>query len=327
MIPGSARAIFTLRETAVYLDVPKSTVQWWARPPKGRGSLITCFPPRGRQATVPFIGFAEAFVLSSFRRAGVPLQRIRPAVRVLSKEIGVEHALASKRLYTDGAEVLFDYANRRGETEVADLVVLRTKQHQFTDVVRDYLQRIDYGSDGWADRVRLPTYGHTEVIVDPRVAFGLPLVVHGGARVEDLVDRFQAGDSVGEISADFDVPPNEVEGPEPSQRYSSTPLSQSTRPPGPRLTTRSRQASPRITRSAKRRRRRPAALARATLGRCGRRTLVRPSPSVTRTRRTPGARAIATTLSLAGAPLLAWKPLVKSGGPERRRRGSVAHCR
>ena len=209
--PRLARAIFTLRETAGYLDVPKSNIQRWARPPEAKHPLITCFPPHGREATVPFIGFAEAFVLSSFRRAGVPLQRIRPAVEVLEKEIGVDHALASKRLYTDGAEVLFDYANKRGEREVMDLVVVRTQQRQFSGVVKDYLKRIHYGGDGWADSVRLPTYGNAKVVVDPRVAFGLPIVAHGGARVEDLVDRFQAGDSVAEIATDFSVPPDEVE--------------------------------------------------------------------------------------------------------------------
>lgn len=209
--PRLARAIFTLRETAGYLDVPKSNIQRWARPPEGKRPLITCFPSHGREATVPFIGFAEAFVLSSFRRAGVPLQRIRPAVEVLAKEIGVEHALASKRLYTDGAEVLFDYANKRGERELMDLVVVRTQQRQFAGAVKDYLKRIHYGVDGWADSVRLPAYGKAEVVVDPKVAFGLPLLVHGGARVEDLVDRFQAGDSVADIAADFDVSASEVE--------------------------------------------------------------------------------------------------------------------
>jgi uncharacterized protein (DUF433 family) len=77
--------------------------------------------------------------------------------------------------------------------------------------VRDYLKRIAYASDGWASRVRLPSYQRTEVVVDPRVAFGLPLVVHGGARVEDLVDRFVAGDTLADIAFDFDVPPEEVE--------------------------------------------------------------------------------------------------------------------
>ena len=92
-----------------------------------------------------------------------------------------------------------------------ELTVVRTQQRQFTGVVKDYLKRIHYGGDGWAYSVRLPTYEHAEVVVDPRVAFGLPLVVRGGARVEDLVDRFQAGDSVSDIAADFSVQPAEVE--------------------------------------------------------------------------------------------------------------------
>ncbi len=209
--PRIARAIFTLRETAGYLGIPKSTVQWWARPPGRKEPLITCFPRRGREATVPFIGFAEAFVLSAFRRAGVPLQRIRPAVEVLSSEIGIDHALASKQLYTDGAEVLYDYAVNRPEGDLWDLVVVRTQQRQFSDLVSGYLERIHYGSDGWAESVELPTYRWAGVIVDPLVAFGLPLVAHGGARVEDLVDRFQAGDSVAELAGDFGVPEPEVE--------------------------------------------------------------------------------------------------------------------
>jgi uncharacterized protein (DUF433 family) len=206
-----ARPIFTLRETAGYLSVPKSTIHDWARPAAGKPPLITVFPRRGAQATVPFMGFAEAYVLSAFRRAGVPLQRIRPAVNALSRTIGLEHALASRRLYTDGAEVLYDYAAERDEGELLELVVVRTGQHQFSEVVRDYLRRITYGGDGWASRVRLPSYKHAEVVVDPRIAFGLPLVVHGGARVEDLVDRFIAGDSVADIAYDFGVPPKEVE--------------------------------------------------------------------------------------------------------------------
>jgi uncharacterized protein (DUF433 family) len=205
-----ARAIFTLREAAGYLGVPKSTIHAWARPATG-APLITAFPRRGAAATVPFIGFAEAYVLTAFRRAGVPLQRIRPAVEALSRTIGLEHALASERLYTDGAEVLFDYANDRDEDDLLELVVVRTGQHQFSEVVRDYLKRISYGSDGWATRVRLPSYTQAQVVVDPTIAFGLPLVIHGGARVEDLVDRFVAGDSVADIAYDFDVPPEEVE--------------------------------------------------------------------------------------------------------------------
>jgi hypothetical protein len=109
--PRVAHPIFTLREAAGYLGVPKSTMHQWARRSE-RPPLITVSPRQGQQATLPFIGFAEAYVLSAFRRSGVPLQRIRPAVDVLSREIGIEHALASQRLFADGAEMLFDYAEQ-----------------------------------------------------------------------------------------------------------------------------------------------------------------------------------------------------------------------
>ena len=136
-----SHAIFTLREAAGYLDVPKSTIHAWARPAEGR-PLITVFPRHGSQATIPFIVFAEAYVLAAFRRARVPLQRIRPAIDALSRNFGLEHALASKRLYTDGAEVLYDYASEQDEDDLLELVVVRTGQRQFSELVRDYLQRI-----------------------------------------------------------------------------------------------------------------------------------------------------------------------------------------
>ena len=208
--PRVAHPIFTLREAAGYLGLPKSTIHQWARP-ADRPALITVFPRHGRQATLPFIGFAEAYVLGAFRRAGVPLQRIRPAVDVLRREIGIEHALASERLFTDGAEVLLDYAEQRDEKDLLDLVVVRTGQHQFSDLVRDYLQRIAYGADCWASEFQLPSYTEARVIVNPEVAFGLPIVTGAGARVEDLVDRFLAGDRLGDIAADFDMVPSEVE--------------------------------------------------------------------------------------------------------------------
>jgi hypothetical protein len=55
-----ARAVFTLREAATYLGLPNSTLHSWARPGGVAQPIITCFPAHRREATVPFIGFAEA---------------------------------------------------------------------------------------------------------------------------------------------------------------------------------------------------------------------------------------------------------------------------
>jgi uncharacterized protein (DUF433 family) len=204
--PRIAKPIFTLQETADYLAVPYTTLRSWARPEGSSAPLITVFPSDGVQATIPFIGFAEAFVVVALKEAGVPAHRIRPGIDALRKDLGVAHALASHFIYTDGAEFLIKHA-----AEETDLEVARIRQKQLTATVRDQLRLIEYAGDGYAERVRLPIFRDAEVIVDPKRAFGLPLLVHGGARIEDILSRYWAGDSMKAIAADFEVPFDEVE--------------------------------------------------------------------------------------------------------------------
>jgi uncharacterized protein (DUF433 family) len=155
-------------------------------------------------------------VLAAFRRAGVPLQRIRPALAALQAEVGIEHALASKRLYTDGAEILYDYADSAAADAevrdgVRDLVVARSGQWVFTEVVRAHLKRITYADDGWVARLELPGYPVAKVAADVRVNFGQPYFVHGGVRVEDVLDRWYAGESWADLADDYGVPAREIE--------------------------------------------------------------------------------------------------------------------
>lgn len=96
------------------------------------------------------------------------MQRIRPAVKILADNIGIEHALATRRLYTDGAEVLYAYAYSHEDESLLELTVVRTGQRQFSKLVREYLQRMTYADDGWATQLRLPASQRAEVVVNRR---------------------------------------------------------------------------------------------------------------------------------------------------------------
>ena len=50
------------------------------------------------------------------------MRRIRPAVLWLQEYIGLPQALASQRLQTDGAEVLWDFGRRSGDLADQDMV-------------------------------------------------------------------------------------------------------------------------------------------------------------------------------------------------------------
>ncbi|MCB0964512.1 MAG: DUF433 domain-containing protein, partial [Acidimicrobiales bacterium] len=116
-----------------------------------------------------------------------------------------------EKLYTDGAELLFDYGEVGGDDGIDDLVVVRNGQRIFVDVVRDYLQRIRYGSDGYAELIHVPAYHHADVVVDPTRQFGAPIFERSGVRVDDVLDRFWAGESIDDLDDEFGVPASELE--------------------------------------------------------------------------------------------------------------------
>ena len=213
--------LYTVAEAARAVGVPPTTFATWAkgyvrRPASNRvvhgDAVVTALAARAGEPSIPFVGLAEGLVLAAVRRSGVPMQRVRPALSALEKQLGVAHALASRRLYTDGADLLFDYRVRsaEGDEMIRQLVVVRNGQRVFAEVIADYLRRIDYGPDGYARLIRVPAYA-SEVVCDPTRSFGRPIFAHGGARVADVLDRFQAGESLDELSEEFGVPASDLE--------------------------------------------------------------------------------------------------------------------
>lgn len=211
--------LYTLTEASRYLIVPRSTIDTWAngyeRRPKSRSvvkgrPIITAIPQVQRgYAQLPFVGIAEAYVLNAFRRAGVPMQRIRPSIDWLLQNVG-PHALASKDLYTDGAEVLWDFAQQSGEGSPDDqvvkhLIVPRSGQYVFKDIVQHYLKQIGFDEDKYATTIRLPQYGTAHVVLDPYRGYGQPIFDSSGARVADALGPLREGETFKAVAEDYGV--------------------------------------------------------------------------------------------------------------------------
>jgi uncharacterized protein (DUF433 family)/plasmid stabilization system protein ParE len=216
--------LYTKGQAADLIDVPRQTFRNWAvgyAYKRVDGVSVAADPlvttagsPRQHAPTVPFVGLAEGYMLAAFRKAGVPMARIRPAIRWLERNIGLTQALASQRLATDGAEVLWDFkhhTNDPAEQEAVDGLVAVRKggQQVFRPVVREYLQRVSY-QDGWVRVILLPGYHDIDVTVDPWINGGQPTLASRGIRVADVLGRLMAGEDSHDVAHDYDLPPNEV---------------------------------------------------------------------------------------------------------------------
>ncbi len=198
-----------------------ATLETWAhgyerrpseRPVVKQGPIITSVPVVGDHRSIPFVGLVEATVVQAFRRTGLPMQRIRRALELLAHQGELEHALASSLLFSDGANVLYDYARREGDKQLGllTLAVVDTGQRVFHEVIQQYLTRIGFG-DQWATELVVPVTDRPLLRVRPSVADGDPIFLNGGAPLSAVRSRAQAGEPIKSIADDYGVPVADID--------------------------------------------------------------------------------------------------------------------
>lgn len=89
--------------------------------------------------------------------------------------------------------------------------VARNMQGGIPGVIERCLWPITWAEDDLPQRVRLTAYEGVDIIIDPRFAFGQPIVARRGVRADDIFEMFKAGDSMETVSAEFRVEPAVIE--------------------------------------------------------------------------------------------------------------------
>ena len=213
------RRLYTVAGAARLVGMSPSTLRTWShgyekafdgRPEVKQGPVITALQNGSRdRRSIPFIGLVEATVVQAFRSTGLSMQRIRKALEVLASQGELEHALASKQLFSDGASVLYDYARRSHDRQLRLLTVVHTGQRVFHEVIGDHLERITFGDD-WGTELILPVTERRLLRVVSGVAGGDALFMNGGAPLSAVQSRAAAGEPIKSIAADYGTPADDI---------------------------------------------------------------------------------------------------------------------
>ena len=198
--------LYTAADASFYLGVPESTLRRWVHPTEDQVPLITALEQKGHGPFIPFIGLAEAFILTAARRNKLTPRDIRDGVEAIKDEYGIDHALAHRMIYFDLVNREIGISRSEHHHERA-----RDRQMQFLDAVAPYLVFLDFGSDDYARKITLPRFP-IRVTASPFVAGGDPIVQKTSVRLRDIIGLQTAGASNGEIAEESGLTPDEVEG-------------------------------------------------------------------------------------------------------------------
>jgi uncharacterized protein (DUF433 family) len=202
--------LFLVDEASKHLGLPASTLRSWTGRQAGPAPLVHRLRPETpRSASLPFVGLVETHMLRGFRELGLSAQGLRVSVARLREQFADEYALATRRLATDGVSLLVDMATSHEEpmwTRAID------GQAVIPTVIDRYLKFVTWTKrDRYPTRLKLETYEGADVIIDPRFAFGQPVLERQKIRVQDLLGAFWAGESPQTVAAEFGVNADEVE--------------------------------------------------------------------------------------------------------------------
>jgi uncharacterized protein (DUF433 family) len=190
--------IYTPAEAAVLLHERPETVRRWAFGyRRGRASARRAHPPLIHtelpvlegQSALTFVELIELLYIRAFERAGVSWKHIRDAASVAARMFSTRHPFALRQVYVDPRSVYGAVREEDGSESLVELV--GHGQHAIPQLVKPYLEQIDFGANDVAARW-WPMGREGGVVVDPLVAFGLPVVAAVGMRVHALTSAYDA---------------------------------------------------------------------------------------------------------------------------------------
>lgn len=203
--------LYSQSEVARILKQPQSTVARWMH-----GYTTTAgheMPPlidgvtSGRGYHVPFLSLAEAYVIGFLKNQGLRTRTIRESVEPVRRRYGMDYALASQRLKTDGADIMWEEIEGDEASPLSEVV---HGQGVFREALGDRLRTITYGPK-YAERIAIPLGDDGRMLLDPHQSFGQPTVAGTGVRVSDVLSRLRAGEPPGSIAYDYDLPEHTVQ--------------------------------------------------------------------------------------------------------------------
>jgi len=208
---------YRVTDAASYLGIPVTTLRAWSSGMNygqrngNKGYFKPVFsPPDPEQSLLSYFNLVEAFVLSSLRKKHlIKLFKIRTAIDSLRGRFNSTHPLAEHDFQTNGVDLFVE--------EYGQLINLgRGGQLAMRDILEAYLTRVEHDPAGQAAKlypfIRLTgTDQPRNVVINPYISFGKPVIAGTGLPTRVVAERFKAGDSIPEIAADYGRKKEEID--------------------------------------------------------------------------------------------------------------------
>lgn len=155
----------------------------------------------GKVVDISFNDLLELRFISYFRNKGVTPQAIRKAAETAREEFG-EYPFARRDVVfkQEGRKIFSEAALETGDKKFLDLV---ERQYTF-DLVQEFFEKgVSWSASTYAESWKPRPNEFSNIVIDPRIAFGRPSLEGSGISVDTLFEALEAEDGNYEAVADW----------------------------------------------------------------------------------------------------------------------------
>ena len=207
---------YGILEASHYLRIPLATLRSWVvgrHYPTESGKKFfrpIIIPSSREESLLSFTNLVEVHVLDAIRwEHEIPLKKIRIALDYLKKKVSSRHPLVDQSFETHGLDL---FVQKYGQL----INVSEEGQLAMRNLLQAHLHRVERDQSGLPvklypfTRKRLPNEPML-VVIDPYISFGRPVVVGTGIPTDVIAERYKAGESIGELAADYSCKGSAIE--------------------------------------------------------------------------------------------------------------------
>ncbi|MEQ8585139.1 MAG: DUF433 domain-containing protein [Thalassobaculaceae bacterium] len=202
---------FSVADAARLIGVSRQTVRGWLNGYANSQSGPVVDRDFAGTRTISFLDLMELRFISIFRSQGVSMPTLRQAAENARHDWRVKHplALSSEHYVTDRRKVFARTAKETGDQQTWDMA---TGQHEMWNTIEQTIERgILFDPKTYLARTWRPHPSEfPNVIIDPRIAFGKPVVEGTVVPTEVLFRQWKADGAKERVARWFEVSPSDV---------------------------------------------------------------------------------------------------------------------
>ncbi len=196
-------------DAAHLVQTTPQTVSRWCRGREAPRHHLRQVSATSAPRLLSYLELVEVAFVTDFRRLGLRLNSVRRAHAYLRKTFEAEYPFARLEIKTHGASALAQYVEHANSEALGRMIAHGPgAQLVWPDAIGQRFEQFDY-ERGLAVRWH-PRGRAVPILVDPRIAFGAPIVEETGIATWIVRERYEAGEAIPEIEDDFGVNRDQV---------------------------------------------------------------------------------------------------------------------